>query len=187
MTDSKPRLRRLFREARHCFVAGLTPAERGALYHDLARVAAPVVAGFAIPGSYSAIGDEIDPAAIAREFADLALPRIDGDHINFRRSRSAALVPGVLGILEPPADAPQVTPDLLLVPLLAVTLAGVRLGQGKGHYDRALAALLARAPVRTVALAWDCQIAEALPIDPWDIPVDFIATPTRLVDCRAFR
>ena len=50
MSDLKPQLRRLFREARHRFVAGLSAAERGALHIDLARVAAPVVAGFAMPG-----------------------------------------------------------------------------------------------------------------------------------------
>jgi 5-formyltetrahydrofolate cyclo-ligase len=47
--------------------------------------------------------------------------------------------------------------------------------------------MLRAAPVRTVALAWDVQVADDLPRDAWDIPVDFIATPTRLVDCRRLR
>ena len=185
--DPKPRLRWLFRDTRLGFVAGLAQPERDALHRDLARMAAPVVAGFALPASYAAVGDEIDPVEIEHGFAGIAFPRVDGRDLTFHRSRRDELVPRTLAIPEPLASAPRIAPDLLLVPLLAVTLAGVRLGQGKGYYDRALAAQSHAAPVRTVAVAWDCQIAEALPTDPWDVAVDFIATPTRLVDCRAFR
>jgi 5-formyltetrahydrofolate cyclo-ligase len=185
--DSKTALRWLFRDARRRFVAGLSPAEREGLLRDLARIAAPVTKGFLQPGSYAAVGDEIDPVEIEHGFAEIAFPRVSGHDLSFHRSRWDALVPGYAGIPEPRADALRVTPDLLLVPLVAVTPTGVRLGQGKGHYDRALAALRRHAPVRTVALAWDCQIADALPIDPWDMPVDFIATPTRLFDCAKAR
>jgi 5-formyltetrahydrofolate cyclo-ligase len=185
--DPKPALRRLFRAQRHRFVAGLTLAEREALYRELAKVAAPAVAGFSLPGSYAAVGDEIDPTQIEHGFAAIAFPRINGSEISFRSASWDQLVPGPLGIPQPSADAPQVTPDLLLVPLLAVTPAGVRLGQGKGYYDRAIAQLRRLAPVRTVALAWDVQIADALPADAWDMPVDFIATPTRLFDCARNR
>ena len=185
--DSKPQLRWLFRDARRRFVEALSATERAALYVDLARTASAVTQGFDLPGSYAATGDEIDPVEIEHGFAAIAFPRVNGDVISFHRSRWDALVPGTFNIPEPAADARHVQPDLLLVPLLAVTPAGVRLGQGKGHYDRALATMRKRAPVRTVALAWDCQIAETLPVDPWDIPVDFIATPTRLFDCARSR
>ena len=187
MTDTKPRLRRIFRDARRAYVGGLSPVQRAAFNNDLARVAAPAVADCLRPGSYAAVGNEIDPVAIDAGFADVSFPRVSGDELHFHCSRREALVPGILGIPAPTLAMPQAIPDLLLVPLLAVTLAGVRLGQGKGHYDRTLAALRRIGPVRTIALAWDCQIANALPEDPWDIAVDFIATPTRLVDCRAFR
>jgi len=185
--DPKPALRWLFRDARRRLVAGLAPAERQALYRDLAAIAAPVVRGFTTPGSYAAVGDEIDPVAIEHGFAAVAFPRVTPEGLRFHRAAWDQLVPGQLGIPEPRADAPQVVPDLLLVPLLAVTASGTRLGQGKGHYDRALAEMRRAAPVRTVALAWDCQIAETLPADPWDMPVDYIATPTRLFDCARLR
>ncbi len=186
-TDPKPALRWLFRDARRQFVAGLTMADREALYRDLARMAAPVVRGFTTPGSYAAVGDEIDPVEIEHGFAAVAFPRVTRDGLRFHRAAWDALVPGQLGIPEPRTDAPEVVPDLLLVPLLAVTTAGTRLGQGKGYYDRALAEMRRAAPVRTVALAWDCQIAVTLPADPWDMPVDFVATPTRLFDCARLR
>lgn len=188
MTDcAKSELRWLFRDARRRFVAGLSKAERDTLYRDLARMAAPVVAGFTMPGSYAATGDEIDPVEIEHGFAAVAFPRVTGPDLSFHRSRWRDLLPGAFGIPEPAAGAPRVEPDVLLVPLLAVTPVGVRLGQGKGFYDRALAAMRQRAPVRTVALAWDCQIGEMLPADSWDIPVDFVATPTRLFDCASLR
>ena len=78
-------------------------------------------------------------------------------------------------------------PDVLLVPLLAVTLSGVRLGQGRGYYDRALAALRRRQHVLAIGLAWECQIAPTLMAEPWEMPLDMIATPQRLVDCRKSR
>ena len=89
-----------------------------------------------------------------------AFPRISGKDLTFHMSPWADLVPGPLGIPQPPATAPQVTPDLLLVPLLAATLDGVRLGQGGGYYDRTLAALRAKGPVTAVGLAWEVQIAD---------------------------
>lgn len=185
--DPKPALRWLFRDARRRFVAGLSATDRDTLGRDLARIAAPVVEGFAIAGSYAAIGDEIDPVSIEHGFAAIAFPRVTPQGLRFHRATWNQLVPGQLGIPEPRAEAPLVIPDLLLVPLLAVTATGTRLGQGKGYYDRALAELRRAAPVRTVALAWDCQIAEALPADPWDMPVDYVATPTRLFDCASLR
>ena len=69
----------------------------------------------------------------------------------------------------------------------ATILSGVRLGQGRGYYDRALAALRRRQPVLAIGLAWECQIAPALVAEPWDMPLDMIATPQRLVDCRKSR
>jgi 5-formyltetrahydrofolate cyclo-ligase len=188
MTDNpKPALRRLFRERRQQFVAGLTLAEREALYADLARIATPVVTGFTRIGSYAATGDEIDPVEIEHRFAAVAFPRIDGTTISFHQAAWRDLVPGPMNIPQPRPDAPLVVPDLLLVPLLAVTPGGVRLGQGKGYYDRAIADLRRTTPLRTVALAWDVQIADALPVDPWDAPVDYVATPTRLFDCARLR
>lgn len=150
-------------------------------------MAVPAVAGFGLAATYAAIGDEIDPSAITGAFAETAFPLVVGNALVFCRAGLGELVPGVLGIPAPAADAPQIRPELVLVPLLGATPAGVRLGQGKGFYDRALAALQAVSPVRTIGIAWDCQVVAHLPSDRWDVPLDYIATPTRLVDCRAFR
>ena len=94
----------------------------------------------------------------------------------------AALARGPLGIPEPAEKAwtDIASYDLFIVPGLLFDAAGTRLGHGKGFYDRILAQ---RAPGSVVvALAFDWQLLEApLPAEPHDVPMDAIATPTRLV------
>ncbi|MEI6417770.1 MAG: 5-formyltetrahydrofolate cyclo-ligase [Sphingomonadales bacterium] len=181
---TKTALRQHYRRARKAFVAGLAAGERDRLHAALAETIAPALAGATLAGSYAAVGDEIDPVAVERRLGPHAFPRVDGPRITFHQCAWADLKPGFQGIPEPPASAPQVLPDLLLVPVLAVTLAGVRLGQGRGYYDRALADLRRQRRVTAIALAWDVQIADDLPAEPWDMPMDWVATPTRLVRCR---
>lgn len=185
--DPKPALRQLYRERRRAFVATLSPATREALEGALADRFAPLVPLARAPASYAAIGPEIDPRFVEHRLGPHAFPRVTGDSLRFHRATWAELRPGFGGIPEPPASAPEVTPGLVLVPLLAATLAGTRLGQGGGFYDRALAALRGRGRVIAVGLAFDVQVADMLPADPWDASLDWIATPTRLVECAGFR
>ena len=184
---TKTELRRHYRAARKAFVAALPAGEREALERNLAAVVAPALPALRMAGSYAAVGDEIDPMWIEKRMGPHAFPRIAGQDIMFHQAEWSELKPGFQNIPEPPATAPVVHPDVLLVPLLAVTLSGVRLGQGRGYYDRALAALRRRQPVLAIGLAWECQIAPALVADPWDMPLDMIATPQRLVDCHKSR
>lgn len=185
--DPKPALRQIARAARRDFVAGLLPAAREAAGILLADIIAPLLTGIRNPASYAAVGDEIDPQWIEKRIGPHAFPRINGRTLGFHLCNWAEMQPGPMGIPEPPPNSPEIAPDLLLVPLLAVTSSGVRLGQGGGYYDRALAVLRSTRPVTAIGLAWDVQIVDALPRDPWDQLLDAIATPTRLVDCRALR
>jgi 5-formyltetrahydrofolate cyclo-ligase len=92
----------------------------------------------------------------------------------------ARLVRRRLGLFEPAEDlgAEEIgTAELVIVPALAVDRHGTRLGRGGGSYDRALARV--RAPV--VALLYDGELVDELPRDRHDRPVDFAATPQRLV------
>jgi 5-formyltetrahydrofolate cyclo-ligase len=184
---NKTDLRRQYRAARKAFVAALPKGEREALERNLAEVVAPALTLVHMAGSYAAVGDEIDPMWIEKRIGPHAFPRIAGPDIVFHQAEWSELKPGFQNIPEPPATAPMVHPDVLLVPLLAVTLSGMRLGQGRGYYDRALAALRRRQHVLVIGLAWECQIAPALVAEPWDMPLDMIATPQRLVDCRKSR
>lgn len=84
------------------------------------------------------------------------------------------LVPGPFGVCEPPATAALVTPQVLLVPLLAFDGRGIRLGYGGGYYDRTLAGLRATA----IGLAFAAQRVAELPRGPYDQALDWIVTDT---------
>ena len=69
--------------------------------------------------------------------------------------------------------------DLIVIPALAASADGTRLGQGGGWYDRALTHRSPGTPV--VAVIFDDEVLEAeiIPAEPHDVPVDGIVTPTR--------
>ena len=71
--------------------------------------------------------------------------------------------------------------DLIVIPALAASVDGTRLGQGGGWYDRAL---MHRSPgVPVVAAIFDDEVLEAglIPAEPHDVPVDAIVTPTQTI------
>jgi len=72
--------------------------------------------------------------------------------------------------------------DLLLVPLVGFDARCNRLGMGGGYYDRTLAYLRRRRHwrrPRLVGIAHECQWVETLTPNPWDIPLERIATEAR--------
>lgn len=71
--------------------------------------------------------------------------------------------------------------DLIVIPALAASADGTRLGQGGGWYDRALMHRSPTTPV--VAVIFDDEVVEAglIPAEPHDVPVDAIVTPTRTI------
>ena len=91
------------------------------------------------------------------------------------------LAPATFGLLEPtgPRERPDAldSVELLLVPALAVDLRGNRLGWGKGHFDRALAAV---APDRVVAIVFDDEVLDEVPVEPHDRRVGAVLTPSGL-------
>jgi len=87
---------------------------------------------------------------------------------------------GPFNIREPKPDCakvPFVDFDLVLVPGTAFDLRGNRLGRGMGFYDR----LLAKIRGVKCGLGFDEQIAVEIPVEPHDVRMDFILTPTRCV------
>ena len=75
--------------------------------------------------------------------------------------------------------------DLIIIPALAASVDGTRLGQGGGWYDRALMHRSPDTPV--VAAIFDDEVLEAgiIPAEPHDVPVDAIVTPTRTITTNA--
>lgn len=111
--------------------------------------------------------------------ARLCLPVVlDRETIVFREFlQGAALVKTGFGTLGPDAQAAVLEPDILLVPLSAFDASGQRIGYGAGHYDRAIARLMAlgRRP-RLIGIAFACQEVASVPLEPHDIPLDAILT-----------
>ena len=70
--------------------------------------------------------------------------------------------------------------DLTIVPLLAFDRRGYRLGYGKGFYDR----LLGGAPMPTIGVAFAAQEVDALPVEPFDVPLDCIVTEDEVIITR---
>jgi 5-formyltetrahydrofolate cyclo-ligase len=96
------------------------------------------------------------------------------------------LEPGVLGIPEPRRTCRAVEPgeiDWALVPGLVFNPRGYRIGRGAGHYDRLLPKL--RPKVETWAIAFDCQVVDPIPVEPHDVAVRGVLTPSGRITARA--
>jgi 5-formyltetrahydrofolate cyclo-ligase len=94
----------------------------------------------------------------------------------------AELIPGVFGLSEPGPKTQEIKPydlDLIVVPGVAFDKKGFRLGHGVGYYDR----FLAGTNVYKIGLAYDFQLIEEIPIDPHDITVHAILTPSGYWEC----
>jgi 5-formyltetrahydrofolate cyclo-ligase len=119
-------------------------------------------------------------AAGKRVVLPVVLPDLDLDWAEYRGPED--LAPARYGLLEPVGEPLGVdaiaTADAVLVPALAVSPGGVRLGKGGGCYDRALG----RVPVGTFtcALLYDEEVGVDVPVEPHDRPVRFAATPSGL-------
>lgn len=121
--------------------------------------------------------------ALRARGARLCLPAIlDRTTIVFRELvRGAALVDMGFGTMGPDETAPVLDPTVMLVPLSAFDARGHRIGYGAGHYDRAIARLIAagKAP-RLVGVAFDCQEVPRVPDEPHDVVLSEILTESGL-------
>jgi 5-formyltetrahydrofolate cyclo-ligase len=94
-----------------------------------------------------------------------------------------ALVLGRWNIKVPPEEAPEVLPDVLLVPLLAFDRKGFRLGYGGGFYDRTLVKLRALKKVTAIGIAYAGQEVDAVPYEEFDQRLDWIMTEKESFKC----
>jgi 5-formyltetrahydrofolate cyclo-ligase len=97
------------------------------------------------------------------------------------------LVEGAYKILEPKDELRRLphklidpkTLDFVMVPGTAFDLQGARMGQGKGYYDRLLGEVRPDSPL--VALAFECQIFDEIPVAPHDVFMDLVVTESRVI------
>lgn len=153
--------------------AGLDSAAQAHLNAALAPFVGRVLAG------YMPIRTEISPLpAMATWAGPVCVPVVTAKDsaLTFHRwSEGCEMIPGAFGAMVP-ATREVITPELLIVPLVAYTDTGARLGYGGGFYDRTLEALRAAGEVVAVGFAYSAQEAESLMQEPTDQPLDMIVT-----------
>ena len=185
---SKSELRAEGLKRRRDFARSLAPELRAELEAKLARLVLPHLITARIVAAYHPLRDEISAYPILDALGDgqqWALPWFARHDERMIWRAGSATEPSPWGVLQPDASAPPVRPDLVILPLVMADRAGTRIGHGQGHYDRALAHLREAGPVFAIGIGWDAQISDQLlPREPWDVPLDAIATPTEWIGCR---
>lgn len=157
-----------------------------------AAVLSSVLAGYrGVPvAGYAAMRTEIDPRPALEEAAAhgvVGLPVIiaDATPLKFREwSPEADMEKGAFGALIP-VQGDWMTPQIVIVPLVAFSRDGGRLGYGGGFYDRTLEQLRAAGPVLAIGFAFDAQEDPEIPLEPTDQPLDMIVTESQVIDIRA--
>jgi 5-formyltetrahydrofolate cyclo-ligase len=165
--------------------------ERAAAAAAIAARQLPAAGAGAIVSGFSPLKSEINPVPLMRAFAaagaQLALPVVTGkgEPLTMRAwTFGAPLVPGVWGIREPPPTAPEVFPDILIVPLLAFDRAGHRIGYGAGYYDMTIARLRGMKAVTAIGIAYAVQEITQVPVTPRDAALDLVLTEREVIDLR---
>lgn len=185
VTAGKAALREQLLAARRSVPDDARAAEARALREHLDAV----IADGAVVCAYVPVGAEPGSVGLldlvlrrgGRVLLPIARTGADGTPLRLRWAeyRPGQLVAGRFGLLEPPEpwlppSAAQAA-DVMLVPALAVDRQGVRLGRGRGFYDRSLAHRNPRAPL--VAVVRDDELVDELPAEPHDVPMTHALTP----------
>jgi 5-formyltetrahydrofolate cyclo-ligase len=166
-------------------------ARKGAAEAIAARKSPMAIAPDMFVSGYMPLKSEINPLPLLQKLTEqgarLALPAIAGRGkplIMRAWEFGAPLDRGQWGIREPKPDAPEVEPDILLVPLLAFDRVGYRLGYGAGYYDMTIQRLRGLKPVIAVGIAFAAQEVPKIPTTPRDERLDLVLTEREVIDLR---
>lgn len=155
------------------------------------------------PGSavffYASKDSEVDTGTLWARFClsghPCYFPRVLGQEMTFFQIKSLhQLRPGSFSVPEPSTEANVLcvtkqnpllfSKAIVLVPGVAFSLTGKRIGYGKGYYDRFLSILKASG-IRFISLglAYDCQVEPDLPVESHDQRIDYLVTESGVVRC----
>lgn len=124
---------------------------------------------------YASLPDEVPTHAVIERWAAakrVVLPRVEGEIMKFYDYDPQTMSRGSFGIDEPKAavECPAAEIDIMIIPARAFTQSGVRVGRGKGFYDRYMSQADFRA--HKIGVAFRCQIFDVLPFETHDITAD---------------
>jgi 5-formyltetrahydrofolate cyclo-ligase len=175
-------------------------SRRDAMPSDTRRTASEALAARQFPreiapgtivSGFMPMRSEINPLPLMRKLLDagatLALPAIAGRGkplIMRVWQWGEPLLPGLWGIREPKPQAPEVEPDILLVPLLAFDRTGHRIGYGAGYYDSTIAQLRGRKAITAIGLAFAAQEIPAVPVTERDARLDIVLTEREAIELK---
>ena len=194
MIQDKISLRRRFRQAR----AALPPAARRSAARAALRIA--LRQGLLLRGRrwgfYLPVNGEFDVLPLINQALWMGkqcylpvIPRRPGRPLGFvRLDGRQGVGKNRYGIAEPHGRrVPARRLEVLVLPLVAFDDAGHRLGMGGGYYDATLAHQRRTGWPRPwrLGLAYECQRAETLPAEPWDVDLNALLTEARLRRFRA--
>lgn len=159
----------------------------------LAAVVAAGAKGLGLAGqpknisAFFSMGTEIDTAPLIAWLTDaghqVVLPVVvaKATPLAFRAWKPGEpLVSGGFGTSIPAPEAPELTPDVLFVPLLEFDRFGYRLGYGGGFYDRTLAKLRAEGRPLAIGIGIEAQRVDRVHVGPHDQRLDWLATDVSL-------
>ncbi|WP_051617485.1 5-formyltetrahydrofolate cyclo-ligase [Desulfonatronovibrio hydrogenovorans] len=133
---------------------------------------------------YLPVRNEVDTRSLILEMVarskEVYAPKCDCTSCTmdyYRVTGLDSLEPGSFGIDEPCPDSAQKfinkSKAMCILPGLAFDRCGVRLGYGRGFFDRYLSGLTGPKPL-LIGFGYDFQVTDQLPRDEWDVPVDMI-------------
>lgn len=190
--DQIPRQKELLRNEALARRDALPATQRQAAAEIIAARKFPVaIPRGAVVSGFMPMKSEINPLPLlkrlATEGAKLALPVVAGRGkplIMRAWEFGGPLEAGVWGIRQPKADAPEIDPDILIVPLAAFDRAGHRIGYGAGYYDMTITRLRGIKSVVVLGIGFAAQEVPRVPTTERDARLDLVLTEREIIDFR---
>lgn len=130
--------------------------------------------------TYNSLPDELSTKSHLQDWSNLKklyLPRVNGNDLEILHTGETSI--GSFNIHEPIGSniiSPS-TIELAIIPGVAFSTNGIRIGRGKGYYDR----LLHNISALKIGIGYDIQLFENLPFESHDISMDAIITPNHTI------
>lgn len=171
--------KRMLRRAVRARLAAMSDAEKEQLSAAICRSlkAHIAVTGARVVALFSPLPDEPRIWPLVEELSKsmlVLLPRVEGDVMNFCCYSPESMSSGAFGIMEPVGGEPVASYeiDVMVVPGVAFTAKGERMGRGKGFYDKYMSLKDFRAV--KIGVCYDVQLVDVLPTEIHDVKMDSV-------------
>ena len=172
----KAALRKHLLEKRDATSAELRDISSGKIHENLKKVSSYINSQNI--ACYFPIGSEVDThdimLSILKQSKNLLLPKVVNDNLEFYIVPTLEkLEKGSFEIMEPKDSCKKAEKvDCVLIPTIAVSKSGIRLGYGRGYYDRFLSSI----NTVKISLTYSKQIVKSIPSDSHDIKMNWVIT-----------